>query len=75
MVAGIYGADPQLLSLEATMPLFTLCLAALSGRESFSPRKLVGVLLAVGGVAVLLMGTARNTGSAGPRPALQPWFA
>ena len=49
----------------ATMPLFTLCLAALSGRESFSPRKLVGVLLAVGGVAVLLMGTARNTGSAG----------
>lgn len=47
----------------ATMPLFTLCLAALSGRESFSLRKLAGVLLAVGGVAVLLLGSGRHAGS------------
>ncbi|WP_395028332.1 DMT family transporter [Comamonas odontotermitis] len=49
----------------ATMPLFTLCLAALAGRETFSLRKLAGVLLAVGGVAVLLMGSGRHAGSDG----------
>ncbi len=49
----------------ATMPLFTLCLAALSGRETFSIRKLVGVLLAVCGVAVLLLGSGRHAGSDG----------
>lgn len=43
----------------ATMPLFTWCLAALSGREAFSTRRLAGLALAVCGVAVLLIGSAR----------------
>ena len=42
----------------ASMPLFTLCLAVLTGRERFDARKLVGVALAVAGVAVLLGSTA-----------------
>ena len=42
----------------ASMPLFTLCLAVLTGRERFSTRKLLGVALAVLGVAVLLGSTA-----------------
>lgn len=49
----------------ATMPLFTWCLAALSGREAFSIRRLAGLLLAVGGVAVLLVGSARPAGGLG----------
>ena len=43
----------------ATMPLFTWCLAALTGREAVSPRRLTGLVLAVGGVTVLLIGSAR----------------
>ncbi|QMV72559.1 DMT family transporter [Comamonas piscis] len=49
----------------ATMPLFTWCLAALSGREAFSTRRLAGLLLAVGGVAVLLVGSASPAGGLG----------
>jgi drug/metabolite transporter (DMT)-like permease len=49
----------------ATMPLFTWCLAALSGREALSPGRLGGLLLAVGGVAVLLVGSARPAGGLG----------
>ncbi|MFA9286440.1 DMT family transporter [Comamonas sp. SY3] len=46
----------------ATMPLFTWCLAALSRREAFSTRRLAGLALAVGGVAVLLTGGAGAAG-------------
>lgn len=49
----------------ATMPLFTWCLAALTGREAVSPRRLTGLVLAVGGVTVLLIGSARPASSLG----------
>ena len=43
----------------ASMPLFTLCLAVLTGRERFHTAKLLGVALAVAGV--LLGSTAAGT--------------
>ncbi len=49
----------------ATMPLFTWCLAALSGREPLSRRRLAGLALAVCGVAVLLLGSARAASGVG----------
>ena len=49
----------------ATMPLFTWCLAALTGREAVSPHRLTGLVLAVGGVTVLLIGSARPASSLG----------
>jgi len=39
----------------ATMPLVTMCLAVLTGKEPFSGRGLVGVCIAVAGVAYLLL--------------------
>lgn len=38
----------------STMPLFTMCLAIVSKREAYAHTKLVGLTLAVGGVAYLL---------------------
>jgi drug/metabolite transporter (DMT)-like permease len=49
--------------INACIPTWTLCLAALFGQERFSSRKLVAVVVALAGVCVLL--TGGSTGGPG----------
>jgi drug/metabolite transporter (DMT)-like permease len=41
--------------LNAAMPLFTFCIVALSGGEATGLRRLVGVLLGLGGILILVL--------------------
>lgn len=50
----------------STMPLFTMCLATLSGRENFSVGKLSGITLAVVGIALLLGSEAMRLSGTAP---------
>lgn len=49
--------------VNATAPLFSLCFIAAAGLERLEPRKLAGIIMGIGGVAVLKGGTLLGEGS------------
>lgn len=52
------------LLIMATVPMMTLMIGALMGKEQLTPRKLLGILIGFGGVGYLLMGReAAHAGS------------
>jgi drug/metabolite transporter (DMT)-like permease len=58
----------------STLPLLTMIVAALLGREALTGRKTLGVLVAMGGVAIALASTvveSANAGTSGLETALQ----